>query len=201
MTEWSEAWWRWEFSIPTARNPSLDSTGVHCGAGQEGRVWYLGSSFGGAVTLTRACTLPRRRAILVNLSGTLNDYPCPDTTFHPAPGQSLQAFLAQGAKQVVDGVNALTLTVDGRGVPDLFAYRYPTPLFYFTGDPRRTTSSDGCITGRRQPAVADGYFVMLRPLRAGRHTLRFTSHDAMGNSNSLTYDLTVRRDDDDDDGR
>ena len=201
MIEWSEAWWRWELSVPTARNPSLDSTGEYCAAGQEnegaaGHVWYLGTTFGGAVTLTRKCTLPRGRALLVNLSGILNDYPCPDTTFHPKPGQSLYNFLALGAKQIVDGVDALTLTVDGRGVPDLFSYRDPTPLFSFTGNPTLATSIDACITGHPQPAVADGYFVMVKPLDPGTHTLQFTSHDTMGNYNSLTYDLTVLQDDD-----
>lgn len=193
MTEWSEDWWRWEMSIPTSVNPSLDPTGVDCAQQQAGHVWYLASSFGGPGSLTRTCTIPHDRALLVNLSGVLNDYPCPDPSFHPAPGQSLEDFLAQGAKQVVDGVDALTLTIDGTSVPNLFAYRYRTPLFSFTGDPSLATSVDGCVTGHSQPAVADGYFVLVKPLSAGTHTLQFTSHDTMGNFNSVTYDLTVLR--------
>ncbi|MDQ2888988.1 MAG: hypothetical protein M3R65_00345, partial [Gemmatimonadota bacterium] len=148
-------------------------------------------------SVTRTCTI-RNRALLVNLSGVLNDYPCPDTSFHPAPGQSLQDFLTQGAAQSVDIVNALTLTVDGREVPNLFSYRDTSPLFYFKGNTTLQTTLDGCITGQRQPAVSDGYYVMLHPLGAGHHVVVFTSSDTHNNHSSVTYDLTVRGGDGDD---
>ncbi len=190
MIKWSENWWKYIVSIPTDKNPELDMTGADCTVSQQGKVWYL--ALVGTGSVTRTCTIPKGKALMVNLSGVLNDYPCPDTSFHPAPGQSLQDFLTQGAMQTVDLVNALTLTVDGQEVPNLFSYRYTSPLFQFTGNTTLQTSLDGCITGRPQPAVSDGYYVMLHPLSAGVHTIVFTSSDTHNNQSSVTYNLTVR---------
>jgi hypothetical protein len=190
LTDWNKAWWRWELSVPTDRNPSLDPTGANCAEGQGGKVWFLGSLFASG-EVTRACTIPDHRALLVNLSSLLNDYPCPDPSFRPAPGQSLEEFLAEGARAVEDGVNGLTLSVDGRDVTDLFERRYPTGLFDFTGDPSLRTSIDGCITGSSQVAVSDGFFVLLRPLHPGEHTVVFTAASVNGVHTSVTYQLTV----------
>jgi hypothetical protein len=93
---------------------------------------------------------------------------------------------------VTGQVNSLTLTIDGSSVPNLFAYKYTTPLFYFTGAPDLAQSVDPCITGSSQPAVSVGYFTIVKPLAPGTHTLVFTSDDTAGNFSSITYTLTVR---------
>ncbi len=191
MVTWSQRWWRWETSIGTARNPSLDTTGANCDVQQQGRVWFLGSIFGSG-SLTRSCTVPRDKALLVNLSGILNDYPCPDPNFKPAPGESLEHFLRHGARSVVDTVNALNLRVDDQVLPNPFAYRFTSPLFHFTGVPSLRTSIDGCITGEDQRAVSDGYYVILRPLDPGRHNVVFTARDTHGTATKVTYHLSVR---------
>ncbi len=188
LTRWEKAWWRWELSVPTDRNPSLDTTGANCAEGQAGRVWFLGSIFGSG-DVARGCTVPAGKALLVNLSSALNDYPCPDPSFKPAPGQSLEAFLTEGARAVEDGLTGLTLSVDGHRVGRLFERRYTTELYRFTGDPTLRTSIDGCITGSRQAAVSDGYFVMLRPLAHGAHTVVFTAASRTGVRTSVTYHL------------
>jgi hypothetical protein len=193
LAEWNQRWWRWALSIPAPVNPSLDPLGVHCAEGQEGPAWYLGSSFGSA-TVERSCTVPAGKAILVNLSSLLNDYPCPDPNFQPAPGQSLEAFLAEGARQVEDGVNQLSLAVDGVPVPDLFGRRAPTGLFSFTGDVSLQAAIDPCITGTEQQAVSDGFFALLKPLPVGEHTITFGAATAAVQT-SLTYHINVVRDD------
>ena len=93
---------------------------------------------------------------------------------------------------MVDGVNGLTLTVDGQTVPNLFAYRSTTPLFSFTGNPSLQTSIDPCITGSSQPAVSDGYFIIVKPLESGNHTVVFTASDVQGVHTSITYNLTIQ---------
>lgn len=192
MTSWNKRWWRWELSIPTAQNPSLDETGANCDEGQGGRVWFLGSLFRSG-SVTRECTIPPNRALLVNLSSLLNDFPCPDTSFHPAPGQTLEEFLTEGATQFQDLVNALNLTVDGQVVNNLFDYRVVTPLFHFRGDLSLKSSIDGCITGTRQPAVSDAFLVMLKPLAAGDHVVTFGAGNSRGTVTQLTYNIHVRR--------
>lgn len=191
MVGWSEQWWRWAMSIPVSSNPNLDSNGANCAERQGGDVFFLASIFG-AGSLVRTCTVPAKTALLVPLSAFLNDYPCPPSFgFEPPPGESLEQFLAEGAASVEDQVTTLSLTVDGVAVPEPFDYRYGTPLFHFTGDPSLTATVDPCVTGSDQVAVADGFFVMLKPLDRGTHTVTFGAASPNIQS-SITYELTVR---------
>ena len=170
MTRWSEDWWRWAYSLPTARNPNTTLT-ADCDAGQEGPMFFLPGYFAGGQT-TRTCTVSRHQAIAVSLVSLLNDYPCPDPTFAPAPGQSLYDFLLAGATAAqTSEVASVAASLDGRPFTDLASYHYDSQaLFYLTGDPSLTTI-DSCVTGTRQAAVAESYFIVLAPLTPGRHVL------------------------------
>jgi hypothetical protein len=46
------AWWNWALQFPEATNPVVDATGEFCHLGQEGLVWFLAGTFGGAATRT-----------------------------------------------------------------------------------------------------------------------------------------------------
>ena len=84
IPEWTTEWWRWALSIPLDQSPILDTTGAFSDVGQSGPVYNLAGTFGGFVT--RSCTIPNGKAILFPIVNYLSDYPCPDTSFHPAPG-------------------------------------------------------------------------------------------------------------------
>jgi len=63
--------------------------------------------------------------------------------------------------------------VDGVPVEDLFAYRAQSGPGGFTlhiGNPSFATDL-GVSPGDRSPAVGDGYFLFLKPLKPGTHTL------------------------------
>ncbi|HEX4460988.1 MAG TPA: hypothetical protein VIA18_23570, partial [Polyangia bacterium] len=101
-----------------------------------------------------------------------NDYPCPDPTFKPAPGQSLFDFLSAGITAINDDITVLDVTLDGVAIQDPLRYRYTSKrLFYFIGDKSLTATFDSCATGMLQPTVADDLFIMLKPLSRGTHTL------------------------------
>jgi hypothetical protein len=194
LETWSERLWDWVYQIPSATNPLLDLTGADCAVNQRGPVWYLPAAIdpGGVASFTRSCTIPHERALLLNLSGVVNDFPCPDPTFKPAPGQSLYDFLASGAKPIVDSVNLLDVALDGVALVDMLGYRVTSDdLFNVDGDLSLQTSLDGCITGTPQPAVSDGYFIMFKPLARGSHTIVEHAADAQGKDITLTYNLTI----------
>ncbi len=201
MIHWSQNWWRWAYSVPASVNPLVDGgLPQDCVNGQHGRVWYLPVLVAPATSGSRNCTIPNGKALVVNVSGVLNDFPCPDPTFHPAPGQSLYAFLIAGAAPIVNAAFNLQLSVDGQAVPDVVAYRFTSKhLFSITGDPSLQSVLDPCITGTPQPAISDGYTVMLKPLSPGQHVVTWSAQDPMGTTTD-TFNLTVRRDDDQDDG-
>ena len=167
--EWSVAWWQWTLSHPFSQFD--DPNGQFFASHQSGSVWFLTGALGPVV---RNLTMPSETYLLCSLFLFENDFPCPDTTFHPAAGQSMQDFLTAGAKAIVDGITPPSLEVDGVALQNLTSYRATSKLFSFTGDLSMQANFDACITGASQVAVSDGYLVILKPLPPGTHTLHFS---------------------------
>jgi hypothetical protein len=190
---WIPEFWRYIFSLPASENPELVDS-ADCGVGQTGPVFFIPGEQHDVYT--RSCTVPARTPVLWPIWSLFNDYPCPDPTFQPAPGQSLEDFLAQGAQGFDDAVKNLAATIDGQSV-DLSKVRYTTGLVDFTGDPSLTATLDSCVTGTQQVGVADGWFVLLH-LSAGDHTLVVTATAPSGHATSQTFLLHVQGDRDDD---
>ncbi len=189
--DWGAAWWAWALSIPFGSNPIFDPTGADQAQNQSGPVWFLAGNTGGSSE--RSVTLPAGKAIFLPLINIENDYPCPDPTFQPAPGQSLFDFLKQGATALIEGhVDELDAALDDRTFANLFAYRGTSSLQTFTGDLSLTSTYDPCITGTPQPFVSDGYWLLLKPLTPGRHTLSFSvSAFGGGFTIDMLYHLNV----------
>lgn len=102
----------------------------------------------------RTSTIPAGKKLFFPVINYIDDYPCPDPTFAPAAGQSLQDFLTHDAASIEDAVTAVTMTVDGVSVDGALAYRAHSGLFTFTGD-ISNQANDACITGMPQQAVTD----------------------------------------------
>jgi len=195
LERWSELLWSYIYAQPLDHNPFLDPTGADCAIGQEGPVWFLPSVPGGSLgtDVERSCTIPRHRAVMLQLASTLNDYPCPDPTFHPAPGQSLFDFLIEAITPLFDGETGFTVSLDGVEVVDPLSYRFTSDdLFLFKGNAGLSPDFDPCVTGRWQPAVTDGFYLMFKPLAPGEHTIVANGHDMHGVLVTLTEHLTIR---------
>jgi hypothetical protein len=189
-TGWTEEYWRWILSIPASQNPELVDD-ADCAIGQTAPVFYLPGEQHDVYT--RSCTVRFGKPVLWPIWSTLNDYPCPNPNFHPAPGQSLVDFLTEGAVANDDAVSNIMPTVDGKPI-DFTKHRFTTGLFNFTGDPSLTAALDPCITGTPQPAVSDGWWLLLL-LGPGDHTLQSTAISPGGHSTSQTFIVKVRFDD------
>ena len=188
---WGAEWYKWVYSIPAAQNPISDTTGEFGDLHQSGPVWFLAGSFG--TTVERTVTIPEGKGIFFPIFNYFNDYPCPDTTFHPAPGQSLEDFLAAGAAALIDSASTLAVQVDGNELEHPFNYRAASHLVTFTADPSWVTI-DPCVTGSPQFGVSDGYWVMLAPLPTGEHTIHILATvDAWGFRLDVTYHITVSK--------
>lgn len=164
MEFWAEQWWRWLYSVPAPTNPLLHPT-LDSNQNQSGPIFFLAPG-------DRTNTIPRHRAIAVTPSTVDNDYPCPDPTFQPAPGQSLFDFLMAGIEPVQNAVVSIDATLDGRVLTGLLDYRAKSDdLTWLVGDPSLQTTLDNCVTGARQPMVADAYLFIIEPLEPGQHVL------------------------------
>jgi len=192
--EWSGVWWQWALSIPAQVTPFLDLDGAQCGTLQSGPVWFLAGTSGPLSSVTRTCSIPSGRAILIPIMNFLNDYPCPEPPkFQPAPGQSIEAFLAQGAAAITDQIDVLEADLDGVPVVNLRAFRARSPLVGFTAAANLNRPDlDPCITGSPQLGVADGYWLLLKPLSNGNHTLHIKGAISSSSiTTEATYHLTV----------
>lgn len=182
-SELASEWTNWFVTEPIATNPAFDPDGRFCDRNQRGDVWFLASTFEGVVN--RTCEVPAGKALFLSLGGAFVSF-APE---FPAAGDPCLQMAATVEKVRCDVNNdvpvspsiSFQVTLDGAPVEDLFAFRAQSQPGGFTlRVPESSFITDiGLPAGNRAPAVADGYFLFLKPLRPGIHTLtlRMTNPD------------------------
>lgn len=190
-----DAWTNWLTKEPIATNPAFDTDGSLCGLNQQGDVWFLASTFDGVAD--RVCHIPADTGIFLSLGGVWVSF-APE---FPAAGDPCLA-LGSSLEQVRCDVNndvpvtpnvSFSVTIDGQQVGDLTAYRAQSAPGGFTlqvPDPSFLTDL-GLPAGNRTPAVADGYFLFLKPLKPGRHSLELRMTNADQSVTGVNYRLVV----------
>lgn len=190
--EWSESWWQWLLSIPTGpgtdQNPQDDATGQFCSTNQAGPVWFLAGS-GSGQPVIRSCTIPSATSIffpLVNLECSTQDQP----PFHCNDAASCRRCAVTISSGI--GPGSLNASLDGQPLLNgVQAFRTQSPFFSFT-TPTSNILGSGGGPGM---SVSDGYWLMLRPLSPGKHTIKFgggfVSGVGAGFSENVTYNITV----------
>lgn len=185
LDDWTQRWWRWDLSIPVGADPTSDTEGVNCGINQTGPVWFLAGPL--QPSYSRTCVVPVGRPILSAVVAFIDDFPCPNPDFKPAPGQSLEDFLRADVGPYMDAVTLASATLDGK---PLKVRRVTSSLFGFTGA-ASLSAYDPCITGSPQLGVSDGYWVAIEPPAPGTHTLQIRSSSPFGESEG-NFTLIVR---------
>lgn len=156
LEQWSAVWWQWALGIPAANNPLTDPTGANAGIGNSGPVFFLGGTTGGSAV--RSFSVP---------GGVFLFFPLVDIEdTNDGTVASMQAGLAA----FLAGTSELHASIDGVPVPNLFDHRETAPVFSFTAPPGALF---GLAPGVYDPAVADGYYLMLAPMSAGTHVINF----------------------------
>jgi hypothetical protein len=194
--DWSALWWQRIFFIPPADNPNLDTSGADCAAGQAGPVWYLAGSFTDKKSFKRTCIIPSDVSLLIPILTTafgagLAD--CLSPGWGNAGPCDVNALRAAAAAEE-DNPKTLDLSLDGVPQLGLNAYRVQSPVFNYT-----LTSSNIVAqlfnfpvpAGTYQPVVADGYWVMFKPLTPGVHFIHAKGVEAGGFTVEETYTLIV----------
>ncbi len=186
---WCEAWVKYFYSIPCNKHPLAESADDKTEPDQVGPVYFLAGTLGG--TIERTVIIPEGKGIFFPVLNYVANYPCPYAGSKPAPGQSLKDFLVRNANVMVDQGTLMSVTLDGVRISDLLPFRTTTELFYFQALPE-LTCLDPCVTGELQPGVADGYWIMLRPLSPGQHKLNYKgSYPKLGWAIDVTYTIEV----------
>jgi hypothetical protein len=190
--QWSAAWWQWAANISEPNSPVTDDTGADCAVNQKGPVWFLAGTTGGSA-VTRSCTIPADKAILFPvINGECSTVEGDGTT---------EAELRACAKDLMDHVTATSASVDGTAI-DLGPvsegrFRFDSPLFPITFAPKNGFYPDGDVAGTGT-SVADGFWVLVKPLAAGAHTVEFHATAPFPEFGitvevDVHYDLTVSK--------
>jgi hypothetical protein len=170
--EWSREWWQWAGSFSGDASPIADRTGRLCHSKQSGAVFFLAGTYGTQRTV-RKCTVP---------AGTYLFFPLINYVTYPGYKNSLDCDQAsRSTTAATDNPSALVLELDGRIFKNLAAHRQAT-----RGCFDLAARAGGGIT----PSAANGYYIMLRPLSRGTHTLNFGGI-LPTMTQAVTYELIV----------
>lgn len=169
--EWAARHWQWLFSFPADEHPLADTAPIT--AGQSGQVWFLGGTFS-AIELSPGVILGLDSRTGAIPPGKFLFFPLVDVESSTIEGngdtpQELRDSAAFFANFIVP--DSLFLTIDGQPVGNLTDYRVQSPPFIFGPLPENNVL--GLPAGSTSLSVADGVFVMLKPLPPGKHTIHF----------------------------
>jgi len=175
QVEWSQAYLQWIAAFARDGSPIADTTGARCAAKQDGDVWFLATSDGTA-PVVRTCAVPAGKVLFVPIASTIE---------RSGNREPVCESMARIASQTIGlHVTDLSLVVDGQAVDDLASHRLATGTCFALGV-RQVPRLSAATT------VGDGYYVMLRPLAPGAHTIavgaKFDNTPV-----STTYHLDVR---------
>ena len=176
--QWSAAWWQWAMEFPLAGHPFIDDPSFEVNARQSGKVWFLAAPFGNVV---RNITIPHGKALFV---GLLNA----EASDLEGLGNTAADQLAN-AKFNADHIRNLNASIDGNAVHNLAAYRFASPQFSFTAP----TPWIFGTTGGNGNSVGDGYYLMLKLLSHGSHTLHYSGnfHFAIAEGDPFDFDAAL----------
>lgn len=189
---WAAEWWQWALGIPAVKNPILDPTGEFCQERQLGKVWFLAGSFG-TDPVVRNCTVPRGTALFFPLINTLYG------AFLNDPPETRTEEAVRELSKCMVPVTELSLVIDGFAVPRLFRFftgesRRQSPLFNIQLPPDNVTGLDETIIPELvlSPSAEQGYYVFVRPLPPGNHTIQFAAAGCFpGFTQNVLYNITV----------
>jgi hypothetical protein len=189
------AWWQYALGQPKATNPLLDPTGANCAKGQSGPVFFLTGTSGSGTVTRDECTVSGRRALFFPLMNAFDVHTPGDGLDTPRlvykDFQSYE-FRADTLYASVDGVRVRNLdpattpyracaAPEASCAPESFSLTFPGDNLF------------GLPAGTYAPAVQDGYYLLLRPLTRGWHTIKFggTGNFTTPFTQEITYRLRV----------
>jgi hypothetical protein len=181
---YASEWWQWSLSIPLDESPVKDLTGEKCGAGQTGDVWFLAGTYESS-PVRRRCTIP---------SGKYVFFPVINMVYWRPPEQPVTCEAVKRAAALNnDSLGSIEVVIDGVKLQSPERHREASPSCFdvFARIPKDVPAPPG------YPAASDGYWVMLKPMAAGKHTIRFRArYDRPGGAvgdlrQDVSYDITV----------
>lgn len=192
LEEWSAEWWQSVFAAPvyaadgqTLVNPQLVDGDAAVAGDAPGKVAFLYGGFDGQDHVRGSVAHPievREGTSLFmpvqNSEWSNPDTPSKESGYTTVPGNYTAKELAHFADVQTGATIHLNARVDGHAIPEttLFAHRETAPIFSYRLPKQFNIDQvffGEDISGRVSPVAADGYYMMLKPLSPGLHTIAF----------------------------
>lgn len=162
LAEYSNIWWQWAYSMSDSESAVRDINGSKCHVNQTGDVWFLAGGYGRS-KISRKCTIPAGNNIF---------FPVINMVYYPR-NSNLPTCESVKISAALNNDKLLKIDVELNGSkisnprslrlksPKCFDLLGMVPRYY---NPRKV-----------YPSASDGYWVMLKPLEKGIHTLKFNA--------------------------
>lgn len=135
--------------------------GVHCAIGQRGSVWFLASGYGSA-KIKRTCRMPAAKTLFFPIINTI--YMSSKTDHRDTCDQAKR-------RAALNNETAVDLFAELNGVPfESLNQRRIRTIECFDANARIDPEQRSY---QAYPSATDGFWLMLKPLSVGRHTLKF----------------------------
>lgn len=185
--ELSIEWWKWAESIPKPSNPILAPSGRYdASIGQSGDVWFLAGTFN-TIGVVRTVEIPAGKALFIPI---FNVVAFKDDT----PDFNTKEQRRKAAEAYIDQVTVHKVKLDDKKLDN---YRVESKPFEFTNFPTDDYLGLSSLTLQRPiPAVSDGYWIMLKPLPVGKHTIIIDGKaefpDGSKVETQVTYNIKIK---------
>jgi hypothetical protein len=184
--EWLAKWWQWNLQIPTEQHPIANPGITECPVGDSGSVSFLTQKLQGISQYS--CTIPTEHAILVPIgTGECTN----DEAISNVPEVMIKCA-TEGDKYItfdssIDGMRLLAKPTPEPNLDENNNYVI-TKIFNIT------IPDDNFLNlepGQWQDAAA-GYFIFLKPLPTGDHTLSISARviNLIDHNYDFKYDTT-----------
>jgi len=184
VSDYINIWWQWTYTMPKELSPVRDLTGEFCNVEQKGNVWFLAGGYGSS-TIKRSCVIPEGKYIF---------FPVINMVYWPRYEDSLSCKNAKKSAALNnDELLSIEINLDSISAWNPANTRISSSeCFDLLGLIPRELDPP-----KVYPAATDGYWVMLKPLPKGAHTLTFKAQYNSENrayskmAQDIEYELTV----------
>ena len=194
--DWIGKWWQWYTSVPKTLSPNYPDYPGHiidqkCSVGQDvsSPVFFLFNPLVDEPSPERACDIPKDKAIMLPIISAESDTGDPEQTDKSETGMIQSATSGNDYAAISVKLDGLKLNFNEdpklRAVSDFFNISLPEHNIW------EEKEVPGTYKG-----VAEGYFLFLKPLSEGNHTLYYEVATNPPNPNvyaqAVTYHLNVK---------
>lgn len=187
--DWVARWWQWAYGAPEGVSPLYDDVGTMAAVGQSGPVWFLCGAYNDTGSVSRTVVVPEGVYLFFPIVAAQLDNA--DPGYAPLTLDGLYASVKEFADAV--DVPGLTCSVDNVAILDLAKRRVVSTPFKYVAVPGSTPDVlyNAAPNDVVYPSVSDGYWVMLKPLPLGTHTISWSGTSG-ATSQSVVYTVKVQ---------